>query len=268
MKKSRKFGEVVVVYSHHEKETAEWISEVCDRAVRLSQEKWGLGPPEKCRIYIMTSWLGFVFQSAPWSWKMLLAATFPLWAFRAAKTWPYSAGWTQKYGKKITIGIKPPRLIEKSKKGLGIRMFVEEKDAKEKIQHVACHELVHACSAFLRLPAWLNEGIATVSVDQFLGKQTIRQDTLNLIRDFQPKAPPPTYRKLSRMGAEEIVYQSTRGYWLVRYMEENFPGFLEKLFSQHQNSKPIEIEIIRKLTPEGNTFWEKIDRILFEHFKK
>ena len=30
----------------------------------------------------------------------------------------------------------------------------------EKIQHLTCHELVHACTAHLRLPFWLNEGIA------------------------------------------------------------------------------------------------------------
>jgi hypothetical protein len=66
----------------------------------------------------------------------------------------------------VAIGIKPPRLLEQSDRSIGVRMFVDEKDMKVNVQHVTCHELVHACSAHLELSTWLNEGIATVTTDQ------------------------------------------------------------------------------------------------------
>jgi len=104
-------------------------------------------------------------------------------------------------------------------------MYVEEKDMNVNIQRVTCHELVHACSAHLRLPAWLNEGIATLTVDKFSGKPTIRHETLKFMGDFLPKAAPPTYREMSRTGMEAIVYHCVRGYWLVRYWRKNGPVF-------------------------------------------
>jgi len=230
---------IPIVSDPGEQATVDLIGGARAEALQLIQESWGLSASEDCRIYVMTSWLRFVFQSAPWSWRILLAVTLPFWSFRARRTWPYSAAWTQRYGKRVAIGIKPPRLLAQSDKSFGVRLFVEEKDMQLNVRRVTCHELVHACSAHLRLPAWLNEGIATVTVDRFAGKRTIRAETLNLIRDYQPKAPPPTYRELSRMSGEAFVYHAVRGFWLAGFAEEKCPGFLRRSFRlnwQHARS--------------------------------
>ena len=261
-------GNIAVVYHPDEKDTAELIAAACERAIELSKKNWGLESPVECRIFVMTSWLGFVFQSAPWSWKILLGATIPFWAFRARRMWPYSAAWTQKYGRKVAIGVKPPHLLEQSDRSIGTRILVKEEDMTVNVQNVTCHELVHACSAHLRLPAWLNEGIAVFTVDQFSGKQTIRQDTLELVRDFLPKAPPPTYRRLSRMAGDAIAYHGVRGYWLVRYLEERHPGFLRKMFSFPRDAKTIEREMASELKLAAETFWKDIDGVMVEYFEK
>ena len=266
--KSSAISGVTVVADPAEQNTVDLIGSACARAIQLSQEMWGLGPPEDCRIYVMTSWLGFVFQSAPWPWRILLGATMPLWCFRARRTWPYSAAWTQRYGRRVAIGVKPPRLLEQSDRSIGVRMFVEEKDMKVNVQHVTCHELVHACSAHLRLPTWLNEGIATVTVDRFLEKPTIRQETLEFMRGFLPKAATPTYRELSRMGGEAIAYHGMRGYWLVRYLEEKHPGFLRRMLSLHLDPKVIEQEMIVELGMEPGRFWNEIDDAMIDHFER
>ncbi len=266
--KSRTTGNVVLVYDPGEQDTADLISGVCEKAIQLAQESWGLEPPEDCRVHVMTSWWGFVFQSAPWLWRILLGATMPFWCFRARRTWPYSAAWTQRYGKRMAIGVKPPRLLEQSDMGIGVRMFVEQKDMKVNVQHVTCHELVHACSAHLRLPVWLNEGIATVTVDRLLGRPTIRQETLGFMRGFLPKAPPPTYRELSRMGGEAIAYHGMRGYWLVRYLEEEHPGFLRRMFSLLQDARVIEREMVTELGMEPENFWSEIDDVVVGHFER
>jgi len=146
-------------------------------------------------------------------------------------------------------------------------MFVEEQDMKVNVQHVTCHELVHACSAHLKLPMWLNEGIATVTVDRFLERPTIRQETLEFMRGFLPKAAPPMYRELSRMGGEAIAYHGMRGYWLVRYLEEKRPGFLSRMFSLRRDAKAIEQEMIVELGVESGSFWSEIDDIVVNHFE-
>jgi hypothetical protein len=265
--KSRTIQGVTVVTDPGEQDTVNLISDVCGKALQLIQEIWGLGAPEDCRIYVMTSWLGFVFQSAPWHWRILLGATIPLWCFRARRTWPYSAAWTQRYGKRVAIGVKPPRLLEQSDRSIGVRMFVEEKDMKVNVQHITCHELTHACSAHLRLPTWLNEGIAMVTVDRFLGRPMIREETLAFMRDFLPKGAPPTYRELSRMDGEAIAYHGMRGYWLVRYLEEQHPGFLRRVLSLYRDPKAIEQEMIVKLRMEPARFWREIDGVVVDHFE-
>jgi hypothetical protein len=63
--KTKNTGNIIVSYQPDEKVTAHLIGGSCEQSVRLSQNKWGLGPPQDCRIYVMTSWLGFVFQAAP-----------------------------------------------------------------------------------------------------------------------------------------------------------------------------------------------------------
>jgi hypothetical protein len=265
--KSRKIDTVTVVYDPDEHETADLIAGACEKALRLAQESWGLSPPEDCRIYVMTSWLGFVFQSAPWPWKILLGATMPFWAFRARRTWPYSAAWTQRYGRRVAIGVKPPRLLDQSDRSIGVRMFVEEKDMRVNVQHVSCHELVHACSAHLRLPTWLNEGIATVTVDRFLGRPTIREETLAFMGNYEPKGPTPTYRALSRMDRNAIAYHGVRGYWLVRYLEENHPGLLRRLLSRGRDGQLIEREVITELGMTPERFWKEIDGLVTSHFE-
>ena len=264
--KSRTISNVTLVFDPSEQDTADLIGSACAKAIRLAQEIWGLGPPEDCRIYVMTSWFGFVFRSAPWHWRVLLGATMPFWCFRARRTWPYSAAWTQRYGRRVAIGVKPPRLLEQSDKSISVHMFVEEKDMKTNVQHVTCHELVHACSAHLKLPAWLNEGIATVTADRFLERRTIREETLELVRGFVPKEAPPTYRELSRMRGETFAYHAVRGYWIVGYLEEKHPGFLRCAFSLHRDSRAIEREMVIELGMEPECFWSEIDDVVVNHF--
>ena len=263
---SRSVGNITLVYHPGEQETADLIAAVCERAVELTRATWGLEPPQECRIYVMTSWLGFVFQSAPWPWRLLLGATLPFWVLRVRRTWPYSAAWTQRYGRRVAIGVKPVRLLAQSDRSIGVRIFVEERDMGVNVQHVTCHELVHACSARLRLPTWLNEGIATVTVDRYLGRPTIRRETLELMKGFLPKAAPPTYRELSRMGGEAITYHAVRGYWLVRYLEETHPGILRRMLSRRRDPRTIERELATALGMEPQSFWRDIDDVVVDCF--
>jgi hypothetical protein len=143
---------------------------------------------------------------------------------------------------------------------------VQEQDLNVNIQNVTCHELVHACSAPLRLPAWLNEGIAVFTTDRFMGKPVVRPETLNLVKNYTPKAPPPTYRELSRMDKKAIAYHGIRGYWIVCYMEEKSPGFFRRMFSRRQDMRVPEHEMAMQLGIEEKSFWTDIDEAVVNYF--
>jgi hypothetical protein len=264
--KSNTIDGIVLNYASSEQETADAISGAIKKSLQLAKGTWGLGAPENCHIYVMTSPLSFVFRSAPWPWRILLAATLPLWIPRVARTWPYSAAWTQNYGKRIAIGVKSIQFLAQSERKVGTRMFIEENDPIARVEHVTCHELVHACSAHLKLPMWLNEGIATLAVDHYFEKQIIRQDTLDVLKEHTPKAPPPTYKQMSRMDLDEIVYNGIRSYWLVRYLEDNLPGFLKKSLSEDHDFSAIDHEMAKQLGIKQKEFWDRIDEILVGHF--
>jgi len=136
------------------------------------------------------------------------------------------------------------------------------------LQHVTCHELVHACSARLRLPPWLNEGIAVVTVDRLLGRQTIQQESLRMLRDSQPKGPPPTYREMSRMNAKDFPYHAVRGYWIVRHLEEVSPGLLRRLFSARRTPQAIEEEVAGQVGLSPGSLWKETDGIVVDHFER
>jgi hypothetical protein len=264
--KQLQVGALRIEFAPEDGSTASVVAEASDEALRLASASWGLDPPADCRLYVMTSWRDFVFRSAPWPWKVALALYYPLWSGQVRRMWPISAGWTQRYGRRTAIGIKPPRLLDVSDKSVGVHMFVEEKEPIAKIRHLACHELTHAASAHLRLPTWLNEGLATVTVDRFLGKVTIRQESLNLLQRVQPKAPPPSYRNLHRFRGETLAYHAVRGYWIVRLLEESHPGFVRSLLTSRQPAAWIERQVAEQLSVQPAALWRDIDDLVTAHF--
>lgn len=118
----------------------------------------------------------------------------------------------------------------------------------------------------MRLPAWLTEGIATATVDRFAGRRTILIETLKLICDHQPKAPPPTYRALARRRGEDFVYHAVRGYWVVGLIEDRCPGFLKRQLAREGPANSIEPEIAIELGMKPESFWREVDAAVVDHF--
>ena len=266
--KSIRVGNIPIEFDPGEEATAEQIGGAVEKAIRLAGELWGLKEPADCRIIVMTSWQDFILRSAPWAWRIILALTFPVWLFRMQRMWPYAGAWTQSFGKRSAIGVKPPRLLLAGDRSIGARIFIEEQDMNVKMRHLTCHELVHACAAGLRLPMWRNEGIAMATVDAFLEKPTVRRESLELLRTFIPKAAPPTYQKLSRMRGEAIAYHTARGYWLVRYLEAKRPGFVKRAFTEYKDARTFERGMIAELGMAPADFWAKIDGAVADFFDK
>jgi hypothetical protein len=253
-------------FEAEEQETAELIFQACDKSVRLIRERWDLDTPEDCRLYVMTSWLRFIFQSAPWHWQIVLGVTMPLWYLRTRRLWEYAGGWTQRFGKRRVIGIKPARLVEIADKSMGERIFVEEIDMRQKLKQITCHELTHAFTAHLKLPMWLNEGLAMLAVDEFSERQTVKDETIQLLKDRSYASRPGRYRNLSVQRQDEMVYHSVRGYWLSRYIEATRPGLMKDILSKRYGHLALEGEVAAAYGMDYEEFWTNIDGMLISHF--
>jgi hypothetical protein len=131
-----------------------------------------------------------------------------------------------------------------------------------KLQHLVCHELTHACSAHLKLPMWLNEGIAMLSVERYLGKRVISLNTQAMLREQPPHTRPPSYREMVRMDARSMALHTARGYWLVGLLEKTQPGFLKQIFSNKLQLRSIDLEMARLLGLPPEHFWQQVDDLL------
>ena len=263
--KTRSIRGLTLYFDAQEAEAAELIGDACERSLDLLRELWGLELPGECRVYVMTSWLRFLFHSAPWPWRIYLAATLPLRYGRIQRLWNVAGGWAQRYGQRQTIGLKPPRLLRGIDAGLRERIFVH-REVDEWVQHNACHELVHACTDHLRLPTWLHEGLAMVTVDRFAGKPTVKAETLEALTRQPPGARPQEGYGRMAVAPDRLLYLAARGYWITRYLADTQPGLLRGLLEQRQSHEVLEGTLAAGLGMSRDEFWSRIDGMVLAHF--
>ncbi len=151
---------------------------------------------------------------------------------------------------------------------IGDRIFVPQDDARVKVQGVTCHELVHAFSSHLRLPTWLKEGLAMVTVDRLYGRPTVRPETLEALERSSPVTGMGGREKGAVGDPDGFVYQYVRGYWLTRYLEDTRPGLLEGLLSRRHSHDELEGQVATAYGKGREEFWRQIDREIVSHFTR
>jgi hypothetical protein len=257
---------LTLYYEAEEREAAILIGDACQQSVKLIGELWGQEGPEECRVYVMTSWQRFLFHSAPWPWRIWLGVTLPLRYARVQKLWDLSGGWAQRYGERQVIGVKPPRLMQTVDAGLRARLFVE-RETEEWVRHNTCHELVHAYTAHLGLPAWLHEGLAMVTVDRLAGRSTVKAETLDVLRRQSQGGRPQEGYRGAAIDEESLLYLAVRGYWITRYLADTRPQTLRGLLEQ-QPHDALESRLADEMGMSPDQFWQAIDDIVVSHFGK
>jgi hypothetical protein len=255
------FGDLKVFFSAPDRAAAELIGAAGETSANLIREYWGLVMPPDVRLYAMTSWQKPMFHAASWPWKLLLGVTLPLWGVRARRLWRIAGGWAQQLGRRRMVGVKPPRLIQTSDSTLGVRIFAPEPDMAHKVQQITCHELTHAATAHLKLPAWLNEGLAMLTVDHFAGQSTVKADTAAALTH----APDTPRSRRYPQDPDALVYLYVHGYWLTRYFEETQPGLLKGLLARRYPHAESE-DRIAAYGMERAAFWRSLDETVVAYF--
>jgi len=253
-------------YYPEEHEAAHLIQAACERSVPLICQRWGLPLPEDCRVYVMTSWPAFLFHAAPWLWRGLLALTLPLVARRASTIWPYAGGWALVFGRRRVVGVKPPRLLQTSNTNIGEQIFVAGLDPSDKVQSITCHELTHAFTFHLKLPTWLNEGLATLAMEHYLDRRIVREENLETLAAHPPARSGRGIPRVDNPQALITVY--ARGYWLTRFIEETRPELLRDLLSKRRGQKELEEKVASAFGKDRESFWKEIDGDLRSRFRQ
>lgn len=264
----RRIGDLTLFFDAEESETAGLVEEACRHSIRVIGETWCLPAPSDCRVVVMTSWFRFLFESAPWPWRVPMVVSLPIWSYRIRRLWPFAGGCMQRFGsRRVVVGVKPPRLIEAADKSIGSLINVREDDLSEKVRQVTCHELTHAFMAHLRLPSWLNEGLAMVTVDRFAGKTTVREDTLEALgQDTAPKRPPEATR-FNPADTPAIVRHYVRGYWIARLLTEADPQSMRELLQARRSRRELERRIATMLGLSPEALWREVDGMVLSRFR-
>ena len=259
---------LTVYYDPEEREAAELIQKACQHGIQTINTSWGLEMPEDCRVYVLTTWPRCVFQGAPLQTQILLGITIPFWYSEFKRRWQYAGGWAQQYGDRHMVGIKTPRLIEMTPESIGESIFIKEEDLDDKVLSIVCHELTHAFSSHLNLPTWLHEGLAMISSDRGIQKQTVRGDTLLLLKESSQKEKSSEKINLKVQCREEIVLIYVRGYWLTRYLAETQPEILKNLLTHNYSHQTMEAKIASGVGIKQEDFWKQIDESVVAHFEQ
>jgi hypothetical protein len=214
---------------------AEGIVVAVEETTRFLQDHWRLRPPADCQVHVLTDVFGFIAETVPRRLRILVALTKPLWRKRAERTFRIAGGWMLPWPGRMAVGVKPPELLASAKTSLGERLFEPVPDPTEKAMHLTCHELTHAYSAHLRLPPWINEGLAMRAVDHVAGYPTVREETSVQVLWDTSALDPKAYRQVKPADHEALLSLYATGYWMTRRLEEQAPDTFRELL-EHRRS--------------------------------
>lgn len=257
---------IKILYNDAGKSSVDLFADACRKSVPVIYETWGLKTPAQCKIYIM-DWQRFLLHALSWPKKLSCVVLFPLvplMYIMMSKRWSRVTGFTAPNSP--TCVVKSPAAVELSGRKLGSKIYIQDLNSDSLVQAAICHELTHAFSIHLNLPVWLSEGIAMYAVDKFTGMTTVKAETIRDIEAYQYKNRSTNYSNLMSGDKKSIVYTYARAYWLTRYLEHNYPGFIRGLLVKRQSKRKIEQQLSLKTGIPVKDFWNEIDKKIVAQF--
>lgn len=171
----------------------------------------------------------YVVEAEEW-WPGISPHLNPLeflsrWPFQARDraVWDNSAACALSLRRRGVVLLKPPHAWKPS--GIGTRLFVPC-NQQEQLRRNLCHEVTHIVTAHLKLPFWLNEGLAMLATDEFAGMETVKPETRPFLH--ARREPLQDTSALSRLTADEWLTAYAQAYWMTRTLAEKHPTLLRE----------------------------------------
>ena len=256
--------QVQFFYPPEEKSDAVIIRKAISTTIEVLNQRYGLQPPDNCRVILMTGWQMFLDNASPGLMKLTLPLIKMLQGKRFEATWKLAGGWNQKMGRHVVAGVKPGRLIQLADRRVGEKIFIPSDSIDEKVFSITSHELTHAFSDHLRLPSWLNEGLAMLTAGHTLEKETVRNDTLEFLKNSRIGR----ITRLNLANEDAIVLLYVRAYWLTRWLEQEKSNLLQSWLKRPLRPGRIDQQLASEFKMSTTGFWNSIDHFLFDYFAR
>jgi hypothetical protein len=225
---------------------------------------WGINKPSYYKIYILRSNLKYFFYVFPWYYKIILGITLPFWYFNINKLFKSWGSFTISSKNFLSILLKPIKVYSSLHNNIGTLILHKEVDEIKLFKSVVCQEIFYVHLSSIQLPKWLTKGLAIFTVNKYFNRETVKENTLEMLNENNYKK--IDNKNLNYEQKETIAYNYVKGYWTVRYLEENYPGFLKESFKK--KDLDIEKEIAKKIgiSTDKESFWSELDEFLYNYF--
>ena len=228
-----------IIYTERHSATALAMAEAVEKTASIVARHWNLTVPKDCQVRMLENWEEFVDNTVPKRLRLLVKLAKPFWRRRAERAFSLSGGWMLPWRGHPSVGVKPPELLIQSETRLGEKLFMMVSDPLEKVKQLTCHEFTHACTAHLRLPPWLNEGLAMRAVDHMVGHPTVLEKTQDIIRFDKFALNSQSYRRIKPGDHDAIIQLYATGYWVTRKLEKENPAVLIDLLKHKRSIRKV-----------------------------
>ena len=266
MREEKLSNELTIIYDEKKySKEVELIKKKYISIIKDISNLWGLNQDTKVKIYISKSTLKIIFLTLPLYKKIILGLVFPFWYINIRMrllSWGSMTN-TNKDGANILI--KPIEVYDTITYGVGKNIFIKNKDKEMAFNKTFFNCMVVIYISSLKLSIWLEQGIAIYTVGNCIGERIVKEETINMLNENNYKK---IYGNIIDVDDKTVEYNYVKGYWTIKYLEENYPGFLKETFKK--NKVNHESEIMNKIglnTKSEEEFWIKLDDKLYDYFK-
>lgn len=252
-----KTNEIEIIFEKKYIEEKMFVERNYEKISNLISDLWGLIKPESIKIIITDSYTKYCLNIYSINELIALMIIFPYWLFKIRHFFK-EIGAIDLNVEKPSILIKSMNFFKKKPEvGVGNLIYIESKNIQEKYKHGFVSLIISIRLHEIKCPKWLGSGIGSFTSEKFLSRNIVRKDTINLLS---------IQNKNKDLNSVNTAYPHVLGYWTVRYLEENYPGFLKKIFKRYKGEEIVD-QIRLQLGLSQENFWDQLDELLYENYK-
>lgn len=243
------------------------VRELLDKISPVLQTLWGIKNKGTIQMYLDRSYTLFMLRALPIYKALLLILIFPFWCVDSKRALTSSRGLVYERAGNYYVLLNSINTSKAGQSPIEEKVFYKSASASLAFERSVCHILVGIFVSPLTLPHWLKNGFAIFCSDEILDNKYIKNESLTLFQNV-------VYKEIKNYASETnteeaFAYNYVKGYWTVRYLEEEYPGFLKETFKSYKSTDVVRV-IGEKLgldTTDDEKMWIQLDEFLYNHFE-